>query len=53
MALLALACFRSELTAAGWGVGLLSKAVNDVVIKSGRSGEVRSEVLAMLAMVMS
>ena len=53
MALLALVCFRSELTAAGWGVGLLRQAVNDVVIKSGRSGEVRSEVLAMLAMVMS
>ena len=53
MALLALACFRSELTAAGWGVGLLRQAVNDVVIKSGRSGEVRSEVLAMLATVMS
>ena len=53
MALLALACFRSELTAAGWGVGLLRQAVNDVVIKSGRSGEVRSEVLAMLATVVS
>ena len=52
MALLALACFRSEMAAAGWGVGPLHKAIIDVVNKSEDSGEVRNEVPAMMAAVM-
>ena len=52
MALLALACFRSEMAAAGWGVGPLHKAIVDVVNKSTNSGEDRNEVPAMMAAVM-
>ena len=53
VALLTLACFRSEMAAAGWRVGLLYAAIHDAVRQSEDSGEVEKEVIALMATVLS